>query len=118
MENTRIAWTHHTLNPWRGCTKVSPGCTHCYAAELAKRNPAVLGRWGPGGPRVIASEAQWRNPLKWDRKAKAAGKRPRVFCASLADIFEARPELESPRARLFDLIAATPNLDWLLLTKR
>lgn len=117
-ERTGIAWTHHTFNPWRGCTKVSAGCANCYAETMSKRNPAVLGEWGPAGTRAMAAESYWRLPLAWDRAAEAAGERRRVFCASLADVFEDRPELVAPRARLFDTIARTPNLDWLLLTKR
>ena len=117
-EGTSIEWAHHTFNPWRGCTKVSAGCTNCYAETLSKRNPAVLGTWGPSGTRVIASEAAWRQPVQWDRKAKAAGERHRVFCASMADVFEDRPELAEPRKRLLQLIDDTPNLDWMLLTKR
>lgn len=132
--DTKIQWAHHTFNPWRGCTKVSPGCAHCYAETLSKRNPKVLGVWGDDGTRVVASDAYWRGPLLWNREAgKAAGaaemarargegnhppERPRVFCASLADVFEDRPDLDAPRARLFDVMARTPYLDWLLLTKR
>lgn len=117
-EITKISWCHHTFSPWRGCTKVSAGCTNCYAETMSKRNPAVLGEWGPEGKRAMAAESYWRQPLKWDRAAEAAGERRRVFCASLADVFEDRPELVAPRARLFDTIASTPHLDWLLLTKR
>jgi protein gp37 len=117
-EKTNIAWTDHTWNPWRGCQKVSPGCTNCYAEAMSKRNPSVLGIWGSEGKRVIASEASWREPLKWDRKARDEGVRRRVFCASMADVFEDRPELVAPRVRLFHLISETRNLDWLLLTKR
>lgn len=115
---TGIGWTHHTFNPWRGCTKVSPGCAHCYAEVLSKRNPKVLGEWGPGGQRAIAAEVYWDQPLKWDRAAKAAGERRRVFCMSLGDVMEDRPELRPHRARLFALIQKCRNLDWLLLTKR
>lgn len=117
-ENTKIEWTHHTFNPWRGCTKVSAGCANCYAETLSKRNPATLGIWGDSGTRVVAAESYWKQPLKWNRDAAAAGERRRVFCASLADVFEDRPELTKPRRRLFDLINETPDLDWLLLTKR
>lgn len=117
-QQTGIEWCSHTFNPWRGCTKVSPGCTHCYAETLSKRNPKVLGEWGPDGTRVIASESMWKQPLKWDRAAEQAGERRRVFCASLADVFEDRKELNGPRERLFFLIEQTPHLDWLLLTKR
>lgn len=115
---TGIAWTDHTFNPWRGCTKVSAGCANCYAATMSKRNPAVLGEWGPHGQRAMAAPSYWRLPAQWDKAAKRDGVRRRVFCASLADVFEDRPELVRPRRTLFSAIAATPNLDWLLLTKR
>jgi protein gp37 len=117
-EVTKIEWCHHTFNPWRGCTKVSAGCAHCYAETLSHRNPAVLGEWGSNGTRVVAAESAWREPRKWDRAAKAAGERRRVFCASLADVFEANDQVYETRGRLWDLIDETPNLDWLLLTKR
>ncbi len=124
--NSAIEWTHHTFNPWRGCTKVSAGCANCYAETLSHRNPKVLGVWGPNGSRAIASESYWRQPIAWNKAAKLAGQRHRVFCASLADVFEG-PEtmpagswepVAAARRRLFKLIQATPNLDWLLLTKR
>lgn len=125
-ENSKIQWTHHTFNPWRGCTKVSAGCTNCYAETLAGRNPKVLGVWGPKGTRVVASESMWREPIRWNREAKEAGERRRVFCASLADVFEGPetmpvasvPIIHAARVRLFHLISETPHLDWLLLTKR
>lgn len=129
MGMTTIEWTvkrlpdgtlvlGYTFNPWAGCTKVSPGCKHCYAEAMAKRNPKTLGIWGPAGVRVRTSAAYWRKPLAWDKAAKAAGHRPRVFCASMADVFEERPALAPWRADLMELITRTPNLDWLLLTKR
>jgi protein gp37 len=117
-ENTKIEWANHTFNPWRGCAKVSAGCDNCYAERGSKRNPGVLGVWGEDGTRVVASESYWRLPIQWNTRAEAAGERHRVFCASLADVFEDRPELVSPRERLFDTIEATQHLDWLLLTKR
>jgi len=117
-ETTAIGWCDHTFNPWRGCTHVSPGCEHCYAEAMARRVGGRHGSWGAGGARVVASEAYWRTPLRWNAKAAAAGLRRRVFCASMADVFEDRPDLVAPRGRLFDLIAETPALDWLLLTKR
>lgn len=88
-EQSKIQWTDNTFNPWRGCTKVSPGCAHCYAERGAARSPAVLGIWGDAGTRVMASDAMWREPLKWQRRAEQTGSRERVFCASLADVFEA-----------------------------
>jgi len=155
--NSKIQWTHHTFNPWRGCTKVSDGCKFCYADKLSERNPKSLGVWGANGTRVIAAEAYWRDPIKWNDWASrgichaCGGKgefkhkdvmvgcadcqgtgltgepyRARVFCASLADVFEGDEtmpkdswaEVRRARLRLFDLIRRTPNLDWLLLTKR
>lgn len=169
MAETKIEWADYTFNPWIGCQKVAPGCTHCYAESFAKRyNKAA---WGPNGTRVKTSEANWRLPLKWNRYAvdpvasamrSDFPRRPRVFCASLADVFEdwhgeirgankgilhrcdrchsdwpfkelhARGAecdrdcgglchsltMDDLRRDLFALIDATPNLDWLLLTKR
>lgn len=117
-ESSSIEWTVHTFNPWRGCSKVSPGCQNCYAEATATRNPAVLGVWGPNGTRPIAADSGWSHPLKWDRQAARTGERPRVFCASMADVFEDRPDVLEARDRLWRLIEGTPHLDWLLVTKR
>lgn len=125
-KNSNIEWTTHTFNAWRGCTKVSAGCKHCYAETLSGRNPTQLGIWGKNGTRVIAAESYWREPLKWNKAAEKAGERHRVFCASLADVFEGAESMPAAsvepvrqaRVRLFALIKATPALDWLLLTKR
>lgn len=191
-ENTNIEWCHHTFNPWRGCTKVSPGCANCYADQLSARNPTTLGIWGPHGTRIVASHSMWNQPVKWNSLAEHYYKctdcgieqflmpsyfedrtpgsgcnfvraRQRVFCASLGDVFEdwgkamrypaidedtKKPTtgiawwrndkglikggqttanlthgerlatMQDARNQLFTLIEATPNLDWLLLTKR
>lgn len=119
-ENSRIEWTHHTFNPWIGCTKVGPGCNHCYAESWDARGLQQREtRWGPHAARTRTSAAYWRQPLKWDRDAAAAGERRRVFCASLADVFDNHPSiLPDWRADLWELIGRTPNLDWMLLTKR
>lgn len=114
--DSKIEWTHHTFNPWWGCVKVSPGCAHCYADTFAKRVGQRV--WGPDAPRRFFGDKHWREPLKWNRDAATAGVRRRVFCASMADVFEDRSDLVEPRERLFRLIEQTPHLDWLLLTKR
>lgn len=149
-EKSKISWTHSTFNPWRGCTKVSPACKYCYADTLSQRNPATLGVWGDNGTRVVAAESMWRQPSKWNKNAT---ERQRVFCSSLADVFEdwrgymvdskgrilyrnrmedtngwfsgREPDVDEHhvtmsdvRERLFNVIDTTPNLDWLLLTKR
>lgn len=115
-EVTKISWTHSTFQPWIGCDKVSPACKHCYAELVAKR----MGHdaWGAKAPRIWMAEDYWRQPLKWNEKAAAAGQRRRVFCASLADVFEDREDIVPHRQRLFEMIGRTPMLDWLLLTKR
>lgn len=116
-QSTAIAWTDHTFNPWWGCTKVSPECTRCYAADYSpRRGHADL--WGASAPRRFFGDDHWAEPLRWDRAAARAGIRRRVFCASMADVFEDRRDLDVHRSRLWALIAATPHLDWLLLTKR
>lgn len=156
-ETTKIEWATATFNCWIGCSKVARECAHCYAeAVFDKRRHVAV--WGDHGTRVLTSEAYWRKPLKWNADAALTvgdgpmfGKvdRPRVFCASLADVFEdwqgpmqdhkgrqlftingteffteaeypdCRPvTMGDVRARLFRLIDATPNLNWLLLTKR
>jgi protein gp37 len=115
-KNSKIEWTHHTFNPWWGCTRVSEACVHCYAESWSKRLGKKL--WGPKSPRRFFGENHWKEPRKWNVEAKKTGIRPRVFCASMADVFEKRKELGEWRERLWKLIQETPDLDWLLLTKR
>jgi protein gp37 len=115
-KDSRIEWTHHTFNPWWGCVKVSPGCKHCYAEVWAKRVGQHV--WGPRASRRDLSDSYWRQPLSWNAEAGRAGHRQRVFCASMADVFEDRRDLDGNRERLWGVIADTPHLDWLLLTKR
>lgn len=112
--NTAIEWCDCTFSPWVGCTKVSAACDHCYAEGWAKRTgkPEL---WA--GERRRTTAAYWRQPEKWNREAADAPRRPRVFCASLADVFDNQVPDEW-RTDLWQLIHRTPNLDWLLLTKR
>ena len=117
-QDSKIEWTDHTFNPWIGCTNISPGCDRCYAESWSKRSGLV--KWG-NNPRRRTSEPYWKAPLKWQAAAGAFesihGRRQRVFCASLADVFDNKAD-KIWRKDLFDLIDATPALDWLLLTKR
>jgi protein gp37 len=148
-EKTNIEWTDHTWNPWRGCTKVSPGCANCYAETLSRRNPAVLGQWGKGKPRVKAKN--YGDPLKWERrgfmicpdcnaslKAKLQGGSRRPLVVECCTCGSHRPPTKMRRQKVFpslcdwlddevpiewlseflQLIHDTPNLDWLLLSKR
>lgn len=124
---TKIEWTAtvkpdgtrvkgYTFNIVWGCQKVSPACEHCYAEAFANRLGKKL--WGPQAPRQVMGDAYWREPLKWNRKAEAEGIRRRVFCSSMADVFEDHPTVAGERSRLWSLIEQTPMIDWLLLTKR
>jgi len=138
---TSIEWCDSTFNPWMGCTRISPACDHCYAEQTTSRFGVV--KWGVGQPRVRTSPTYWRKPLQWNAQPfyscarcgwrgiasgpqAACGQCPepclrparrRVFCASLADVFDGEVDPQW-RADLFHLIRSTPNLDWLLLTKR
>lgn len=116
-QQTAISWCDHTFNPWWGCVKVSPACDHCYAETFSKR--VGLKVWGHDSERRFFGPEHWLEPERWNRAAERARTRRRVFCASMADVFEDRPELALPRMQLFNLIEKwTPWLDWLLLTKR
>ncbi|MEO7466514.1 MAG: DUF5131 family protein, partial [Sphingobium limneticum] len=114
-ENTKIEWAHHTFNGWIGCTKVGPGCDNCYAADLAQARLGVS--WGAGQPRRHTAASTWKQPRRWNNRAAKEGIRYRVFCSSLADVFDNEVPAEW-RAELFQLIRETPHLDWLLVTKR
>lgn len=118
-DTTGISWTDATFNPWIGCLKVSPGCERCYAETLVSTRFG-LPVWGPSSttPRQRTSASNWKKPLAWNRTAAKASKRTRVFCASLADVFEDHPMVAPWRVDLFVLIEQTPHLDWQLLTKR
>ncbi len=143
---TSIEWADSTFNPWMGCTKVSPACDHCYAERDTRRFGRV--EWGSGKPRVRTSAANWKLPERWNKAAfvqcpacdwrgdwaeadrrngccpacnhlpeRFISARRRVFCASLADWLDNEVPIKW-LVDLLDLIRRTPNLDWLLLTKR
>jgi len=115
-KETEIAWTDATFNPVWGCARVSPGCEHCYAEAFAKRTGHDV--WGAKGERRVFGEKHWNEPLKWNAAAAKAGIRKRVFCASMADVFEDHPTVAGERSKLWRLIEQTSWLDWQLLTKR
>lgn len=116
MENSNISWTDNTFNGWIGCTEKGDGCTNCYAKLLMETRFKRV-KWGAGQPRLRTSEETWRKPLRWNAAAEKAGKRVRVFSASLADVFD-REVPDAWRDDLFTLIRQTPNLDWQVLSKR
>lgn len=115
-ENTKIQWADHTWNPWIGCTKVSPACDHCYAEALMDTRYGRV-EWGPGRDRSRTAKATWNAPLKWNRAAADAGEIATVFCLSLGDIWD--NEIDPLwRHDAFDVMERTPNLLYLLLSKR
>lgn len=115
-KDTGIAWTDHTFNPFWGCTKVSPGCDHCYAETVDAKFSADP-HWGKGVPRKVFGDAHWNEPLKWQKAAEKAGRIDKVFCASMADVMDDEAP-EGQRERLWEVVNKTPNLLWQLLTKR
>lgn len=115
-KQTGIEWCDHTFNPWWGCAKVSPACQHCYAETFSKRVGERV--WGMDAPRRFFGPKHWQEPRRWHTAAVKAGVRRRVFCASMADVFEDRQDVAEARGALWALILDTPMLDWLLLTKR
>jgi protein gp37 len=121
-DTSKIEWTDSTFNPWIGCQHASPGCDHCYAeSQNAFRKWTADGAWGPHTERKRTSVANWKKPRLWNGDAKRFerehGRRRRVFCASLADVFDNKAPNEW-RADLWRMIRETPNLYWQILTKR
>jgi protein gp37 len=116
-ENSGISWTDNTFNPWIGCTKVSPACDFCYAETWDEK--AGGARWGPKAVRTRTGVKNWNRVRRWNRLAKENGAKTIVFCASLADVFDNHATIDPAwRADLWSLIRETPNLAWMLLTKR
>lgn len=142
-ENTAIEWCDHTINFWWGCTKVDASCAGCYA----ERDSTRYGRhsFGPRLPRRVMPNA-WKTARELNQVAGEAGIRFSVFTNSMADLFEddhpvvdfdgkapgfARipaagktwgvvkyKTLDEVRSDVWEIIEKTPNLIWLLLTKR
>jgi protein gp37 len=115
-KKTKIPWCDHTFNIVWGCVEVSPECANCYARTMSRAWGPNL--WGKEAPRKIFGTKYWEDPLKWNAEAAAEGRRHRVFCSDMADVFEDHPTVAQERAKLWPLIRQTPWLDWLLLTKR
>lgn len=116
-KTTEIAWCDSTFNPWLGCSRISPGCQHCYAETLMDTRWGRV-QWGPTGTRSVTGAAYWKKPRAWNTEVKRTGVRRKVFCGSLCDWLEDRHDTNAWRISLLELIELTPNLDWLMLTKR
>lgn len=128
-DESKIEWTDASFNPWEGCEKVSPGCKFCYAEARDHRFTGGKHWGGKDSVRRVISTQLGNSPHRWQREQAAKNaladklgqprpRRPRVFCASLADVWEDRADLVERRAKLFETIRACPDLDWLVLTKR
>ncbi|BBZ65791.1 hypothetical protein MINS_12200 [Mycolicibacterium insubricum] len=107
-DKTAIEWTDATWNPVTGCTKVSPGCDHCYAETIAERfrgGPAY-----PNGFDITLRPHKLDQPLRW--------KRPRrIFVNSMSDLFHDSVPDEYI-AQVFAVMALAPRHTFQLLTKR
>lgn len=137
---SKIAWTNDTFSPWHGCVEVSPACDHCYARTFDARfyggDSKPPAHWGKDAPRRFFGDRHWNDPIRWNKLQTAARslwergldggqEHRRVFCASMADVFESYTgpdtvalQIEDARTRLWNTIRATPALTWMLLTKR
>lgn len=113
-ENSKIEWTTHTANFWIGCTEVSAECDNCYARTLAVRYGWA--KWGNEHPRHKTKLTQGKLNA-WDKKAGLAGERHRVFVNSLSDTCDAKVP-QDWRDEIVTSAVSTPNLDYLILTKR
>jgi protein gp37 len=131
-EGTLIEWATHSFSPWHGCQKVSAGCKHCYAevsTPVRVKRAQGLEVWGPPKTtrRARTAASTWAQVRSWNRRARRGRElaeafggeceRPRVF-PSLCDVFEDHPDANAARPDFWALVDDTPELDWLLLTKR
>ena len=115
-ETTAISWTDHTWNPWRGCTKISPGCAHCYMYTAQFRMAQRTGKAAIWNPEIVQQTTTWPDPMRWQRRAAAAGKVERVFTCSWSDFFH--EDADAWRSRAWEIIRQCPNLIFQILTKR
>lgn len=107
-EATIIAWTKRTWNPWRGCTKISPGCKHCYMFTAQER----YGR----DPKEVVRTKTWGDPAKWQREAATEDRLDMVFTCSWSDWFH--KDADDWRDDAWQLVKRCPNLQFQILTKR
>ena len=109
-DRSHIEWTGATWNPVTGCTKISPGCKHCYAERLALRLQAMGQPNYANGFRVTLHESALEKPLHW--------KKPRaVFVNSMSDLFHKDVPLDFI-LRVFDVMSRASQHTYQILTKR
>lgn len=107
-DKTKIVWTDATWNPVVGCTKVSPGCNHCYADAIATRFAGTDAY--PNGFAVTLKAHKLHQPVKWTRGRK-------IFVNSMSDLFHDEVDT-SYVAQVFAIMAACPQHTFQILTKR
>lgn len=106
MKDTRIRWAEHTWNAMTGCTKISPGCDHCYAETIALK---FRGNAFPNGFEPTFKPQKITEPRKWSPS--------RIFVNSMSDVFH--PAFtDEQRDMVFDEMLTTDKHDYLVLTKR
>lgn len=108
--NSKIEWTEQTWNPTVGCTKISPGCKHCYAETMARRLQAMGTHSYENGFRLTLMPKRLAEPLE--------RRKPTVyFVNSMSDLFHAKVPFDYIR-RVFDVMAQAPRHTFQVLTKR
>jgi protein gp37 len=112
---SQVGWTDHTINPWWGCQRISTGCDNCYAAAFDKRMGG--GYWSDGVTPGRTKPETWNMARSYSNYGYHTGTRVRVFAGSMCDIFDNRVPPQW-REDFWGLIKGTPDVDWLLLTRR
>jgi len=115
-ERTAISWTQKTWNPWRGCTKISPGCEHCYMFTAQEKRQKETGNFAMWNPNVVQKTTTWRDPFRWQKLCEKAGITERVFTCSWSDWFHRDADYLRPEA--WRIVRDCPNLIFQILTKR
>ncbi len=108
--NSTIEWTDATWNPVRGCTKISPGCKHCYAERFAERFRGVRGHPFEQGFDLRVVPEKLDDPLHWKKPQ-------RIFVNSMSDLFHDRVSLEYIQ-RVFEVMNNANWHQYQILTKR
>ncbi len=108
--NSAIEWTESTWNPLTGCTKISPGCKHCYAERMAHRLKSMGQPNYVNGIKLTLHENSLELPLQW--------KKPQIiFVNSMSDLFHKEVPLQFVK-RMFDVMHRASWHQFQILTKR
>lgn len=108
--STKIEWTDETWNPTTGCSKISAGCSHCYAERMSKRLAGRFGYPHDDPFRVTLHLERLEDPLHWKKPKK-------VFVCSMGDLFHESVPFNYIAA-VFGVMAANPRHTFQVLTKR